>query len=231
MTEFLKDLFTNKALLDHALTHKSWVNENQNIRTSNERLEFLGDAILEYVVSKELFKRFTDKEEGFLTALRANLVNTINLASLAQKLELGKKIYLSRGEEEGGGRDNQTILADTIEAIIGALFLDGGIESSENFIQKNILVEVDVKAKEPLKDFKSRLQELVQAKGLQAPKYQVVEEEGPDHNKMFTIEVLIEGKGIGKGSGKSKSTAEQVAAEDALEKIRTNPVKLQDNHD
>lgn len=208
--------FKNEDLLKQALTHRSWVNENSENLGTNERLEFLGDAILEFVVSKAIYDKFPNEEEGYLTALRANLVNTKNLAEVAKKLSIGKMILLSKGEEDGGGRDNSSLLADTVEAIIGAIFLDRGIESSEKFIQENILIDVDKKASLPLKDPKSLLQEKVQAKGLPAPRYQVVSELGPDHNKEFTIEVTINGKPEAKGTGKSKSEAEQSAAVNAL---------------
>ncbi len=213
----LKELFKNQELLEQALTHKSWLNEHPGKRGSNERLEFLGDAVLEFLVSKEIFTRFPDKEEGYLTALRANLVNTQNLAALAKKLDVGKAIYLSKGEEEGGGRENESLLADTTEAIIGALFMDSGIDAAENFIQTNLLPEIEEKVKEPLKDAKSRLQESVQSKGLPAPKYQVVQESGPDHSKDFVVEVSVNGKIIGRGEGKNKAAAEQESAQKALE--------------
>jgi ribonuclease-3 len=215
----LKNIFKNQELLSQALTHKSWVNEHPNIRTSNERLEFLGDAVLEFIISEELFKSFPDKEEGYLTALRANLVNTENLASLARKLNIGEEILLAKGEEEGGGRTNSSLLADTIEAIIGALFMDQGVEAVSDFIKENLVIEIPDKVAKPLKDAKSRLQEYVQAKGLPTPKYHVVKESGPDHDKNFVVEVAVEGKPTGKGEGKSKSIAEQVAAEKALEEL------------
>lgn len=215
----LKKLFKDTENLDHALTHKSWVNENPNVRTSNERLEFLGDAVLEFVVSKEIFNRFPDKEEGYLTALRSNLVNTINLASVAEKLKIKSMIYLSVGEEDGGGRDNPSILANTMEAIIGALFMDGGADAVEKFIADHILVDIEEKVSQPLKDPKSRLQELVQAKGHPAPRYEVVEENGPDHDKNFTINVLVDDQTVGMGIGKNKSQAAQNAAEDALNNL------------
>jgi len=208
--------FKNKDLLKQALTHRSWVNENSQNNGTNERLEFLGDAILEFIVSKEIYNKFPNEEEGYLTALRANLVNTKNLANVATVLKIGEMILLSKGEEDGGGRTNSSLLADTVEAIIGALFLDQGIEASEKFIQENILVDVEKKAKLPLKDAKSLLQEKVQAKGYPAPKYQVVKEFGPDHNKEFTVEVTINGKSESEGVGKSKSEAEQDAASNAL---------------
>lgn len=210
-------LFKNKELFEQSLTHKSWVNEHKKIRQSNERLEFLGDAILEFVVSKELFLKLPNKEEGYLTALRANLVNTRNLSLVATKLEVGEALYLSKGEEEGGGRKNASILADTLEAIIGAIFIDGGIKKAEKFVKDNILNNLDQKIKEPLKDAKSKLQEVVQAKGMMAPKYEVVGEEGPDHDKSFVIQVTIDKKPQAKGSGKNKGEAEQEAARKALE--------------
>lgn len=216
--DLLRKSFKNKEMLDLALTHRSWVNEHKGARTSNERLEFLGDAILEFIVSKELFSSFPDKEEGYLTALRANLVNTVSLAGLARKLDLGPHLFLSKGEEEGGGRDNTSLLADTVEAIIGAIFIDRGIKDAEEFIMDNLLIEVEKRAHEPLKDAKSRLQEYVQSKGLPAPRYVVTEESGPDHNKKFVIEVNVEGKSWAKGEGKSKATAEQEAARQALSK-------------
>ena len=213
----LQESFNNKSLFDLALTHKSWVNEHPKARESNERLEFLGDAVLEFVVSKRLFTSFPKKEEGFLTALRANLVNTVNLAEVARKMKIGKSLYLSKGEEEGGGRDNPSLLANTIEALIGAIFIDGGINSASEFIEKNILNDLEIRASEPLKDAKSMLQEIVQAQGNPAPKYNVVEEKGPDHAKKFTIEVLINGGRKAVGKGKNKGEAAQDAAKKALE--------------
>lgn len=215
----LKKQFKDDSLLTLALTHRSWVNEHPGERESNERLEFLGDAILEFVISKELYNRFPDKEEGYLTALRSNLVNTVNLASIAKNLGVGSTLYLSKGEEEGGGRENPSLLANTIEAIIGALFLDQGMDSAYNFINENIISDLQQIISQPLKDAKSRLQEFVQAKGLPAPKYEVVKEEGPDHAKQFTIEILVDGKPWGKGTGKNKSEAAQNAARGALENV------------
>ena len=213
----IKKFFKNKGLLKQALTHKSWVNEHKKLRESNERLEFLGDAVLEFVVSKELYLRLPKKEEGYLTALRANLVNTVNLSKVANQLNIGEVLYLSKGEEEGGGRNNPSILADTVEAVIGAIFLDGGVKKVEIFIKDYILDDLEQKIKEPLKDSKSRLQEIVQAKGLMAPKYEVVNEEGPDHNRNFLIQVIIGNKPYAKGVGKNKGEAEQEAAKKALE--------------
>lgn len=214
----LKGLFTNEDLLTQALTHRSWVNEHKGERTSNERLEFLGDAVLEAVITEHLYQRFPEEQEGYLTSLRANLVNTQNLAAVALKLGVGEALFLSKGEEEGGGRKNPSLLADTVEAIIGALYLDRGPEVVREFIKTNLITEIPDKVKSPLKDPKSRLQEYVQAKGKTAPKYRVLEESGPDHEKRFVVEVTVEGESWGKGEGKSKNTAEQAAAEKALEK-------------
>lgn len=212
----LRDLFQNKHLYDLALTHRSWVNEHKGVRESNERLEFLGDAILEFVVSKIIYNQFKDKEEGFLTALRANLVNTTALSEVALKLNLGELIYLSKGEVDSGGRKNISLLADTVEAIIGALFIDDGIKKTEKFIIENILPDVNKKATLPLKDSKSQLQEYVQSLGLSAPNYKIISQIGPDHNKKFEIAVEVNGEFWGTGNGKSKSTAEQEAARQAL---------------
>lgn len=209
----------NKDLLARALTHKSWVNEHKNKRLSNERLEFLGDAVLELVVSQALFEQFPDKEEGYLTALRANLVNTTNLAEIAKKLGVGQILYLSKGEEEGGGRENPSLLADTMEAIIGAFYIDQGYEEVSKFVEENLLKDVPEKVKKPLKDAKSRLQEEVQAKGMPAPRYKVVKETGPDHAKNFVLEVSVNGKVLGVGKGNNKSIAEQKAAERALKAL------------
>lgn len=213
----LKNIFKNKELLTQALTHRSWINEHPGERESNERFEFLGDAILEFVVSESIFLFFPDKEEGFLTTLRASLVNTQSLANLAKKLGVGEAIYLSRGEEDGGGRDNPSLLSDCLEAIIGALYLDQGLAATQKFIGLNLLTDLKDKLKEPLKDPKSRLQELVQAKGFPTPRYKLISEEGPDHNKRFLVEVIIDGKSKGKGTGKNKSEAEQNSAKKALE--------------
>lgn len=215
--QILKKSFQDAALFDMALTHRSWVNEHKGERGSNERLEFLGDAVLEFVVSKEIYAEFPNQEEGYLTALRASLVNTVSLAEVAEGLNLGPLLHLSKGEEEGGGRQNQSLLADTVEAIIGAIFVDRGVIEAEEFIRENLLYDLKKRASAPLKDAKSSLQEFVQSQNLMAPKYQVAEESGPDHNKQFVVDVLVDGKVWGRGEGRSKSTAEQTAAKNALE--------------
>lgn len=209
----------DQKLLTLALTHRSYLNENAEASSSNERLEFLGDAVLELITSEELYKRFPEKDEGFLTALRANIVNTKSLAALARELNLGEKILLSKGEEASGGRSNESLLADTVESIIGALYMDGGFTAAKRFIVDNLLTNLDERAQEPLKDPKSLLQELVQSKKLRAPVYRVVGMVGPDHKRHFTVEVLVNGESVGKGEGSSKSEAEQNSAKAGLEKL------------
>lgn len=212
----IKTIFNNKDLLETALTHKSCLNENPKLKESNERLEFLGDAVLEFIITEALYKSFPDKQEGYLTSLRANLVNTQNLAEVAKKLNIGGLIHLSKGEEDGGGRENPSLLADTVEAIIGALYLDQGPAKVEEFIKENLVVEIPDKVLKPLKDSKSRFQEYIQAKGLPAPKYKVLKETGPDHDRDFVVQVQVQDHIMGEGSGKSKGRAEQEAAREAL---------------
>lgn len=220
----LKKVFKDKKIFDQALTHKSWVNENIKERESNERLEFLGDAVLELVVTYHLYNKFRDKNEGYLTALRANIVNTVNLAAIAKKMDLGKSIYLSKGEAVSG-RNNDSLLADTVEAVIGAIFIDQGLKVVEKFIENNLLFDLEEKIKNPLKDAKSRLQEMMQAKGNLAPKYKVIKINGPDHARKFTVQVSSANRSdldrqiLGEGDGKSKSEAEQNAASVALERL------------
>jgi ribonuclease-3 len=213
-TDEIKKGFNDPALFEQALSHRSWLNESDTA-DSNERMEFLGDAVLELAISDALYHELPDKPEGFLTALRANIVNTKNLAYVAAKLDIGSSLKLSKGEDAGGGRTNSSLLADTVEAIIGAIYLDRGYAQANNFIKTYLLSDLDQKLKEPLKDSKSLLQEKVQALGAIAPKYKVVKEVGPDHDKIFTVEVhYTDSKTT--GSGKSKSEAEQDAAASAL---------------
>lgn len=217
--EEIKRYFKDLNLLDQAFTHRSWVNENPGIRSTNERLEFLGDAILEFVVSEFIYKLLPDKEEGYLTALRSNVVNTKNLAKFALEANLGENLYLSKGEDNGGGRQNPALLADTVEAIIGAIYIDNGLNEAKEFIQNNLLSDIKELMSQPLKDPKSRLQEAVQAEGKNAPRYKVVKEEGPDHDKIFTVEVIVDDENLSIGHGSSKLKAEQAAAEAALVKF------------
>lgn len=210
----------NKKLLEVALTHRSFLNESKEKVPSNERLEFLGDSILSFVVSGYLFNTYPEFDEGKLTNLRSLLVNTRMLALIAKECELGSKLRLSKGEEEGGGRNNQSLLADTFEAFIGALFMDQGIEEVEKFINSAVIPRADdfIK-KNMLKDPKSMLQEYVQAKKQNSPLYKVLSEEGPAHAKQFMVGAYVGEKLFGQGKGKSKQEAEENAAKSALESL------------
>jgi ribonuclease-3 len=202
------------------LTHKSWLNENPSNRKSNERLEFLGDAVLDFVVAKELFLRFPNEQEGFLSNLRSKIVNTQNLAQLAEKLDIGRHIYLSKGEVRSGGANKPTMLENTLEAIIGAIYLDSGLIGAEKFIKTHLFINIEAILKEPLKNSKGRLQETTQAKGLAIPKYSLIKTSGPDHDRRFWVEVSVDGKVMAEADGKTILEAEKKAAEDALVKIR-----------
>lgn len=212
--------FKNQKLFLQAFTHRSYLNETKEKIESNERLEFLGDSIVSFVVSECLFKKYPHFNEGMLTNLRSLLVNTKSLASIAKELNFGQLLRLSRGEEESMGRQNQSLLADCFEAYICALFLDQGMDLVKLFLSETLLSKADEFAKKNvLKDPKSLLQEQVQAQKLISPVYKVLEEEGPAHARLFTIGVYVEDKLLGKGKGKSKQEAEENAARQALEKI------------
>lgn len=212
--------FHNITLLQNALTHSSYANERwHNSLMSNERLEFLGDSILGMAVAEYLFKNFPDRPEGELTRMRADMVCEKTLASVAARIELGKHLMLGNGEEQGGGRNRDSILADAVESVIAASFLDGGMEAAKGIIEKFILVEVPVK-KMHNADYKTALQELVQQKKNQILAYTLVGESGPDHDKRFEVEVSLNGSVVGVGSGSSKKRAEQMAAQSALENLQ-----------
>ena len=211
--------FNNVGLLQNALTHSSYANERyHNSLLSNERLEFLGDSILGMVVAEHLFRTFPDRPEGELTRMRADMVCEQSLAAVAQRINAGEHLLLGHGEEQGGGRNRPSILADAVESIIAAAFLDGGMQAAEGFISKFILCNVPV-SKLKNEDFKTALQELVQQKKNQILSYALVEESGPDHDKQFRVEVSLNGKVLGIGNGRSKKRAEQDAARVALEKL------------
>jgi ribonuclease III len=213
--------FKDSLLLKTALTHRSSLNEGISPASeSNERLEFLGDAILELATTEFLFEKFPSEPEGVLTAYRSSLVKTTTLAEVAQELNLGQKLYMSKGEEATGGRNNPGLLADTTEAIIGAIYLDQGYEATKKFLKENLFNKFDqIKEQKLYQDSKSLLQEIVQSKGFEAPVYKVTKEDGPDHDKKFTIEVLVNSKPTGTGVGKSKQLAQQAAAQEALDKL------------
>lgn len=213
-------VFKNNALLIKALTHRSALNENNgSANESNERLEFLGDAVLELLTTKFLFEKFPKKPEGVLTAYRSALVKTTTLADTAIKLGLGDALFMSKGEEATGGRTNVGLLADTMEAVIGALYLDQGLEIVDAFLKKELFTEIDSILENKLyKDPKSHLQEVVQALGFDTPQYEVITEKGPDHDKEFTVQVLVNNTSVAVGTGSSKQRAQQDAAQKALAK-------------
>lgn len=210
----------NQKLLEEALTHRSYLNEVKEKVPSNERMEFLGDSILSFIVSDYLFSKYPDFNEGKLTNLRSLLVNTKMLAQLAQECDLGSKLRLSKGEEESGGRVNPSLLADTFEAFLGALFLDKGIEEVKKFLYITVIPRADdFIQKNMLKDPKSRLQEYIQSKKQGSPMYRVTQEEGPAHARKFTVGVFVNEELLGEGAGKSKQEAEEQAAKVALDKL------------
>jgi len=210
--------FNTLDLLVEAFTHRSYLNEHREYTGShNERLEFLGDAVLELSVTDFLFKKFPEKSEGELTNLRAALVNTVSLAESAQKIGINDFLLLSKGESKDTGRARDVILADALEAIIGALYLDGGYANAERFIAQNLYGKIDaVIENRAYQDAKSRFQELAQEKKSITPNYQTLSEVGPDHDKRFTIGVFIGDSEIARGEGQSKQEAEQSAATAAL---------------
>jgi len=221
--------FNNKDLLHQAFIHRSYLNETKDHTESNERLEFLGDSILSFVISDYLFKTYPDFDEGILTNLRSLVVNTKSLAKTAKGLEFGKYLYLSRGEEESMGRENESILANTFEAVIGALYMDQGIEAVSKFLHAVLIPSIQAYVeKKVFKDPKSLLQEYVQARKQNSPVYKVLHEEGPAHAKHFTIGVFIGNEKTGEGMGKSKQQAEELAAEQALAKLTGNESKTEE---
>ena len=211
--------FSDKSLLRQAFTHRSYINENKNVRLEhNERLEFLGDAVLELVITDFLYRSYAEKPEGELTTYRSALVNSITLSEVAADLTMNDFLLLSRGEAKDTGRARQYILANTFEAVIGAIYLDQGYDSARSFIERHILVFADkMIAKGNLVDAKSAFQEKAQEKVGTTPSYKLVRESGPDHDKSFTVAVFIGKDQIATGEGKSKQEAEQNAAVRALE--------------
>jgi len=210
--------FKDKKLLERALFHRSYLNEvkNQKLR-SNERLEFLGDAVLELWTTKQLFDNYPNLSEGILTNIRAAVVCTTCLAEIAEKMNLGDYLYLSKGEKKSGGRNNPSLLADTLEALIGAVYLDQGPKKAKEFLQELFFQKIEELAQSGnVKDAKTLLQELIQQEIRITPRYKIIEEQGPDHDKIFTSAVYYNNKKIAKGTGKSKRLAEETAAEKAL---------------
>lgn len=211
--------FHNISLLQNALTHSSYANERwHNSLLSNERLEFLGDSVLGMLVAEYLYTTFPDRPEGELTRMRADMVCEGTLAAVANKIGIGEHLLLGHGEERFGGRTRNSILADAMESVIAAAFLDGGLEAAKGIVQKFILVEVPVKKMHNM-DYKTQLQELVQQKKNQVIAYSLVGESGPDHDKVFQVEVTLNGTVVGNGTGSSKKRAEQDAARSAVEQL------------
>ena len=208
--------FGNITLVQNALTHSSYANErwHDSLR-SNERLEFLGDSILGMVVAEHLYKNFPNRPEGELTRMRADMVCEQSLANVAEKISLGQHLLLGHGEERFGGRTRASILADAVESLIAAAFLDGGMEAARRFIERFILTDVPVKKLHNV-DYKTALQELVQQKKDQTITYSLTGESGPDHDKQFQVEVSLNGTVVGMGVGTSKKRAEQDAARVAI---------------
>jgi len=204
--------FKDQKLLKHALTHSSFINEKNRFK-NNERLEFLGDAVLELVVSYYLYEHCSNRAEGDMTKLRAKIVCTDSLAMAAGEFELGSYIYMGKGEENTGGRSRKSILADTFEAIIGSIFLDGGLEEASKFILSKLKKNIDNALNGSLVfDYKTKLQEYVQQNADNEIVYAVASEEGPEHEKVFNVHLMLNGKVIGSGAGSSKKEAEQQAA-------------------
>lgn len=212
--------FHDVAILKQAFYHRSYLNEARHLRSSNERLEFLGDAVLSFLTSHFLYRTYPEYPEGTLTNIRSSLVKTQSLAAVAKKLHLGDLLMLSHGEEASGGRNNASLLADCFEALLGAIYLDSGIDSARTFLETQLFPNTqEIIDNKSYIDYKSLLQEIIQQQSRVSPTYRVVKSEGPDHAKMFWIEATAGGSVLGAGSGKSKQEAEQSAAFDALEKM------------
>ncbi|MDO4337087.1 MAG: ribonuclease III [Eubacteriales bacterium] len=222
-------IFTDKKLLEQALTHSSYANEKKLGKLGcNERLEFLGDAVLELISSDFLFARFPDLPEGELTKKRASLVCEPSLAYCAREFGLPKYLLLGKGEDMTGGRNRDSIVSDATEALLGAIYLDGGFASAKEFVQNFILN--DIEHKQLFFDSKTILQEIVQEDGAKTVEYQLLREEGPDHDKKFTVNVVISGKVMGTGVGHTKKAAEQAAAYKAIRKIKQQVEYVSEKH-
>lgn len=212
--------FHNKSLLRQAFAHRSYLNESKDIRVSNERLEFLGDSILSFLTSSYLYETFPQFPEGTLTNIRSSLVKTKSLSEIAARLHLGELLLLSHGEEDSGGRNNTSLLADTFEALLGAIFLDQGLRVAKQFVELHVTGKTrGIIDKKEYIDYKSLLQETIQEQSKISPTYVVTKSEGPDHAKTFWIDARAAVVTLGAGVGKSKQEAEQQAALNALEKM------------
>ena len=212
--------FRKQPLLEMALTHRSYRFEAKDVTHDNQRLEFLGDAVLGLVVAAQLFDAHGDEDEGTLTELRSRVTNGKALADTAKRIGLGAFIKLGKGEEQGGGRERQSLLADGMEAVIGAAFLDGGLRAAEKVVMTLFSSALGVTAKEDWRDNpKGKLQELAQRRHGRGPEYRCVSEEGPAHQKVFTVDALVEGEAVGRGTGSNRRAAEVEAAAHAVRKL------------
>ena len=215
--------FKDPSLMEQALVHSSYINENSDITTSNERLEFLGDAVLGLIIAQELYKSLPQSSEGEMTELRSSLVRGDALSRLAKAISLGDYLYLGKGEEASGGRRKPANLAGAMEAVIAAIFLDQGFNVTRDFILRLMAKELKKALSQGIApDYKSQLQELIQARHQQTPTYQVIEAVGPDHDRRFTVEVRVGDTVLGSGSGKSKKSAEAESARSALVHLPTD---------
>lgn len=212
--------FNDPELLKSAFYHRSYLNEDRTIKKSNERLEFLGDAVLSLLTSHFLYVTYPENPEGTLTNIRSSLVKTKSLCDVSQELGLGDLLFLSKGEEDSEGRKNSSLLADTFEALLGAIFLDQGLEAAKIFLESHLFVRAtEIVKNKSYVDFKSLLQEIIQDQTRISPTYRVTKSEGPDHAKTFWVEVVVGANVLGSGVGKSKQEAEADAAKNALEKM------------
>ncbi|MEG0571184.1 MAG: ribonuclease III [Oscillospiraceae bacterium] len=209
--------FKNPSLLNEALTHSSYAHEGKKSANNNERLEFLGDSVLSVIVTEHLFCNHKDYPEGELTKIRASLVCETSLFNFAKKINLGQYLKLGKGEIVSGGSQRPSILADAFEAVIAAIYIDGGIEAARKYVMGFIPNDTDAKTNSTLCDYKTSLQEIIQQNKEEKIEYVLIDEKGPDHSKTFTVELHLNSNVIGTGTGKSKKQAEQIAAREALE--------------
>ncbi len=220
LREFLPENFKDIFLLTRALTHRSYINENKHVLEDNERLEFLGDSILDFIVAEWLYNQFPEKKEGFLTKVRAALVHTQQLSEFARQIDLGQALLLGKGEDSAGGRDRDAILCDAFEALIAAIYIKTDIETTRKFLVPFLERESGKIIKNHAEeDVKSRLQEWAQAQGYPSPNYMIINESGPDHAKVFEVVAIVNDRRIARGQGSSKQQAEKAAAENSLKKL------------
>ena len=222
----IKYSFKNSNILEIALTHSSYSNEAKGNLKNNERLEFLGDSVISLIVANHLFEIFPEEAEGELTKVRAFFVCDNSLSKFAEKINLGEYLKIGKGEEQAGGRKRPSILEDAFEALVGALYLDGGFAVAKNFVLGFLPKQIDIKKIESLTDYKTKLQEIIQKEKQNLNvEYVLAKETGPDHNKSFKINLNVNKKTIGSGSGKSKKRAEQNAAKNALKNLKKHEIK------